>query len=156
KVSQDDTQDYLYPAWSTNATGTQKIAFTHYSVSSEPYTEQLYTMNTDGSNEAVVPGQPARDNNEAVWDPINSERLYFHSILYGYSYIDGINTDGTNLIQVASPGNQDPESPTISADGSTVVYSLYDDLYEAPTNGTGSQTDLTSGSGYDNLYPSFV
>ncbi len=152
-VSQDSTKIYDHPAWSPNTTGTQKIAFSRYGGADA----QIYTMNTDGSSETAVPSQPSRYNDEVVFDPSNSSRLYFHSMGYGgYSFIYGIDTNGSNLVQVASPGYEDPESPTVSPDGSKVSYYLFPDLYEANTDGTGSEIDLTSSSGNVNLSPAYV
>ena len=95
----------------------QKIAF----VSVRDGNDEVYTMNSDGSDQINLTNNPA-DDWFPTWSP-DGKRIVFSSARDGEpATIYIMNADGSNLIRLTEPGNS---LPAWSPDGTRIAFACY-------------------------------
>lgn len=99
------------PKWSPNG---RRIAF----VSDRDGSQQIYTMNPDGSG--VIRLTSEGENTEPVWSP-DSQRIAFVSSRQRSSQIHVINADGSVEVQLTRTGQN--ANPSWSPDGRRIAFS---------------------------------
>jgi TolB protein len=93
--------------------------------------EQLFTMDTDGSN-AVQLARDDADHEDPSWSP-DGTRIAFVQITKGRTSIAVMNIDGSN-IELLTPPEQNTIHPNWSSDSKRVIYCTNDDLQPPKKN----------------------
>ena len=124
-------------------------------------TNQLYTMNPDGSDMVQITNLPPTDN--GVWAPDFSpdgSRIVFSHDQTGHLELYVVNADGTGLVQLTNDG-LDNLFAHWSPDGSWLVFAHTDPelgtgrIATMRSDGTGALTILTSEIPWDCYQPEF-
>ncbi|HQU83251.1 MAG TPA: CHRD domain-containing protein [Pyrinomonadaceae bacterium] len=122
-----------------------KIAF----VSDRTGNYEIFTMNSDGSNQTNITNNAANDD-EPAWS-FDGAKIAFYSNRNGNNDIYIANADGSNQIQLTSDSGAD-EAPSFSPDGTKIVFASYrtggGDIYVMNSNGS-NQTRLTTTDALD-------
>lgn len=134
-----------FPSIVTPAATNGKIAFT----SNRTGNDEIFVMNADGSGQTNITNNPAHDTS-ARWSP-DGRKISFMRLVSGQyqSYI--MNADGSNQVRLTTLNVSD--TPSLSPDGTKLVFSYANDIYSMNGDGT-NLTQLTANLYYD-AAPSF-
>ena len=104
----------------------EKIAF----VSFRDGQQEIYIMNSDGTEERNLTNDPADDFDPDL--PADGKRLAFVSKRSGRAQVHVMDLDGTNVRQITQDGGL---SPRWSSDGSRIAFSRGGAIWVAPAGG---------------------
>ena len=150
KTKTEETSQIRSPAITSAVTSipSGKIAF----VSDRDGNNEIYLMDTDGSNQTNITNSVADD-----WAPTwshDSKKIAFTSNRDGDNEIYVMNSDGSNVIQLTNNSNED-DRPKWSPDAKRIIFYSNrdgdDEIYIMDADGK-NQRNLTNHQGFDG-YP---
>ena len=106
------------PSWSPN--GTRIALAAENTGSDDPWTRDIYVVNTDGS-EATRLTQVSQWDNDPSWSPDGTEIVFSRSVYQGDSYLVTVAADGTGET-VLTAGGVGEHSPSWSPDGQSIGF----------------------------------
>jgi dipeptidyl aminopeptidase/acylaminoacyl peptidase len=118
---------------------------------------EIYTINPDGTGEAQLTNNSARDS-EPAWSA-DGKKILFSSNRTGTDAIWVMNADGSGQTQVTSPSVGGDSSPGWSPDGQSITFArTFPDGYGGNTNTCRSQLYVANanGSGATDISPSLL
>ena len=106
------------PSWSPD--GTQIALAAENTGSDDPWTRDIYVVNTDGS-EATRLTQVSQWDNDPSWSPDGTEIVFSRSVYQGDSYLVTVAADGTGETVLTAGGVRE-HSPSWSPDGQSIGF----------------------------------
>jgi len=128
-------------SWSPDC---KKIAFS----SNRDGNFKIYVINEDGTNLVRLTNTPLAYNDYfPTWSP-DSKKILFYSDITSNHQIYIMNADGTDLTNLSSNSYADI-CPSMSPDGSQIVFVRSGDIYIMNADGTGTRTNITNSAAND-------
>jgi Tol biopolymer transport system component len=148
------------PAWSPD--GSQLAFISPCSINNQYKGAQIYIMNSDGSNEHLLPIPPSPEGDfDPAWSP-DGKKIAFTSLRTGISHIFVVNLDECqnpdNCIQELSNTQHADKQPAWSPDGSQIAFIrqlYYSQVWIMSANGKTSEQFRGQSVSYNDLWPAW-